>query len=52
MSWLYKDQLTNSDENTNWTNLLKILKSDEKDNTYFTLLTNYNEFKWNIIHFE
>jgi len=35
------------DNNTNWTNLLKILKEHEKNKKYFTPLTNYDAFKWN-----
>ena len=39
-------------DDTLWTALLKILKADEKDNTYFTPLIKYNLFKWNITHFD
>ena len=40
------------DANTKWTEVLKILKSDEQDNKYITPLTKYAGFKWNSTHFE
>ena len=36
---------------TNWTNLLKLLKEHEKDKKYFRPLTDYDAFKWNSTHF-
>ena len=36
---------------TNWTNLLKLLKEHEKDKKYFRPLTDYDAFKWNATHF-
>ena len=38
-----EDKFTN---NTNWRDLLKILKEDEKDNRFFTPVTDYDLFKW------
>ena len=33
-------------QNTNWTDLLKILKEDEEDVRFFTPVTEYDSFKW------
>ena len=33
-------------ENKNWKDLIKILKDNEGDKTFFTPVTNYNNFKW------
>ena len=39
-------------EQTNWTELFKILKAHKKDKKYFEPLANYELFKWNSTHFD
>ena len=40
------------DDETNWTSLLKLLKTNEKDNKFFKPRTDYDSFRWNSIHFD
>ena len=37
---------------TNWTNLLRLIKSDEGDDKFFKPMTSYDAFKWNETHYE
>ena len=37
---------------TNWTNLINLIKRDEKDNKFFKPVSDYDQFKWNDTHFE
>ena len=36
---------------TNWTNLIKLIKEHEKDAKFFMPRTDYNLFKWNDTHY-
>ena len=38
--------------NTTLKAMIKLIKEKEGDSKYFTPLTNYNSFKWNITHFD